>query len=81
MKRLPLDDSSEIQRSWVIYTLSDPRTNVVRYVGVTHDNPKKRYSLCFFPRWEETNFETRVKHSKVMKRVWAERKLQAGVAE
>ena len=32
-------------RSWVIYTLSDPRTpKDVRYVGVTHRKPSVRLS-------------------------------------
>ena len=35
--------TSIIHKTWVIYTLSDPRTpNDVRYVGVTHRQPKAR---------------------------------------
>ena len=31
------------ERKWAVYTLSDPRfPDAVRYVGVTHRNPKKR---------------------------------------
>lgn len=31
-------------RTWVIYTLCDPRDGVVRYVGVTHQKPRVRLS-------------------------------------
>jgi hypothetical protein len=29
-------------RTWVIYTLEDPRVDGVRYVGITHEEPAKR---------------------------------------
>ena len=37
------------ERSWVIYILSDPRLpDVVRYVGATHRNPKKRLAAHIY---------------------------------
>lgn len=41
-----------MNRQWHIYTLSDPRDGAVRYVGITHRDPRRRLSGHL---WEAVN--------------------------